>query len=812
MKNLCLQRINKDLKEIINSPLEGIGIASLDNDPKKYVVNMKIMSGVYEGYCLQLLLTFSDNYPIKPPKILIYPGQYFDNIYHHHIFRSDLKDEKDRHFNKFCFDLLENDFLSTSSEKTGWNPSYTISTLLLQVQTFLSKPDFPTGYIPPKEKIDELMKSMETYEKSFIIKNENNEDIIKIHTWKNPYPEMYIKNEKNVLENKENLEKNKNLKEIKEDLTCFISRLNYIDDKSILLGYPIKKPEENCLIPIPEILSYECFIQESSKYNNDNYHSNIPLIFNNFLNLRENNNINNNDNNNNNNFVLIETDIRRQLEQMNIFRRRRLLNHFLNFELSNNNSSNGLFKSANNEFYDTWLPIYINEEHFEKNKTTILNYFSILKFGNSGIKQYDFHPQYIFEIMPKILAEMIKKMQKEKISTSFLKCFFQNILMFKKLEKNYNDIFIKYQKYFTKIKINKLFKENKIINIKDEILELLILFYFSDNKIGENIKSKFVKYINKLQNLFYLNLFEKENYIFVKSEDDFIKDLKKNNVFYKIIDIIFIDSDFLILNPKSSLLCLSEILRNKIIEQMNTNFRDLYTKLNDTIRQKIKRILLNEFNFSSYFHLNSHYDNYYHFQRKSESTFSTSSEFLDFIFIFNSIREKVLDKSFLNDLENNYGIYLNSEVFIDKLNKRENNYENIDNVIKYFFGNDNINSIKNVLFSSTDSSIILLSRVNYSKYSIYNYNYFGYKYPFININRTENHKIIKISTKIKEIMDKDEAISKMSIKKLFKKKQKIEIINNKISKINKRERINIKMSYNKIYNKALQKYNFKRYR
>ena len=61
MKNLCLQRINKDLKEIINSPLEGIGIASLDNDPKKYVVNMKIMSGVYEGYCLQLLLTFSDN-------------------------------------------------------------------------------------------------------------------------------------------------------------------------------------------------------------------------------------------------------------------------------------------------------------------------------------------------------------------------------------------------------------------------------------------------------------------------------------------------------------------------------------------------------------------------------------------------------------------------------------------------------------------------------------------------------------------------------------------------------------------------------
>ena len=49
MNSLCLKRINKDLKELIESPLDGIGIISLDNDPKKYIVNIKIMSGVYEG-------------------------------------------------------------------------------------------------------------------------------------------------------------------------------------------------------------------------------------------------------------------------------------------------------------------------------------------------------------------------------------------------------------------------------------------------------------------------------------------------------------------------------------------------------------------------------------------------------------------------------------------------------------------------------------------------------------------------------------------------------------------------------------------
>ena len=98
MNSLCMNRISKDLKEISKSPLEGIGIVSLDNDPKNYIVNMKIMSGVYEGYCLQLLLTIPDEFPIKPPRILIYPGQCLDNTYHHHIFQSDLKDENEKLF------------------------------------------------------------------------------------------------------------------------------------------------------------------------------------------------------------------------------------------------------------------------------------------------------------------------------------------------------------------------------------------------------------------------------------------------------------------------------------------------------------------------------------------------------------------------------------------------------------------------------------------------------------------------------------------------------------------------------------------
>ena len=479
MNSLCLNRISKDLKEITKSPIEGIGIVSLDNDPKKYVVNMKIMNGIFEGYCLQLLLTFSDNYPIKPPRILIYPGQGLDNSYHHHVFKSDIKDEKGNYFYKFCFDLLENDFMPTSSvANTGWNPSYTISTLLLQVQTFLSNPDFH-NYVPNKEKIDELMKSMNNYEKTFVIKNEKNEEIIKVHTWKAPYPEMYFaKNSLNMIENE--LEENKiddKLNLVKEDLTCYISRLNYIDNRNIILGYPIQRLKNGVLIPIPEILSYDCFIEESSKNDSDKRYQNfmnIPFhVFNFNIN---NNNIDNDINNIDDDINLINFFEFNVIRNINLFRdiqrreRRERMPFFngfydedINYSIDRNFGN--LYKSANNEFYNSWLPIFINDENFEKNKITILNYFSIVKFGNSGLKQFDFQPQYIFEILINLLSGMIFKIVEDNISSSFMKCFFQYIFMFKKLQKIYNNNFIEYQKLYFDDYINDLNKPKPKLNI-----------------------------------------------------------------------------------------------------------------------------------------------------------------------------------------------------------------------------------------------------------------------------------------------------------------------------------------------------------
>ena len=184
------------------------------------------------------------------------------------------------------------------------------------------------------------------------------------------------------------------------------------------------------LLPIPQILSYDNFIEQELSKKNEISNNRRNFFFFDFEDLFNFDTIFNND------FFIIG-----------------------NRESFSNN--HGSFKSANNEYYDSWLPIFINEAHFQKNNTTILNYFSILKFGNFGLKQYDFHTKYIFEIMPNILSEMINKITEENISSSFLKCFFQYVLLYKKLIEKNKNFFCRYKEYYLKYNIN-------IIMNKDE--------------------------------------------------------------------------------------------------------------------------------------------------------------------------------------------------------------------------------------------------------------------------------------------------------------------------------------------------------
>ena len=670
-KALAIKRINKDMKEIVKSPIEGIGIVSIDNDPMKYAVNLRLMQGPYEGYCLQLLLTFGDNYPTRPPKILIFPNQEISREYHHHIFNDS------NGFKKFCFDLLDNDFMSISQEHTGWNPSYSISSLLLQVQNFIADPDMD-GYIPPKNKINKLKNSMKNYKKIFKIRNEN-EEIEIVHTWKKPYPEMYFKKleENNKNNNNEiniNKENEKKMKIIKENLTCFMLKLNYIEDPDILLGYPIiqkyglgKSKIE--LYPIPELLTYDGFMSQIGKQDSK-----------------------------------------------------------LDYYFSTN------FKSANNEYYNYWVPIYIDENHYLKNRTAILNSFSIIKYGPRGIKEYDFKPEQIFEILPIILNKMIIGMfnGQSAISSAFIRCYFHYVLLFKKLSEEFEYKYIRYLNH----KLNLIHKNR--YNVKKSIIpdigDFLVLLLFCDRNIyNEKMKRMwnalyeefivrqiywiFCDYRNKtriIENVAKNKAKNKNEYKNKSIEEKALKEciregfcnfkgdnktfadiLKKEGIFDKIASYIYGIYDI-------------KYLQEKIMNEMNNNFNKKFNNLKQSIKTQIIRDLIYKNKvFYEFFELAPNGKKMYErklyneilkyeinaYSNKTIDELINDKEFLKYVYgsqrgnnlllITFFAQKKIVEKGFLNELEKNYGIYLEVDNFIKEMRQKLDEVKTYGQLFEY---------------------------------------------------------------------------------------------------------------------------------
>ena len=659
---LAKMRINKDMKEIINNPLEGIGIAPIDDSLMRYVINMRLMAGPYEGYCVQLLLIFSDNYPTKPPKILIYPNQAIDGNYHHHIFIGGgyFGNEDYSRYKKFCFDLLDNDFMPTNEAKTGWNPSYSISSLLLQVQNFIADPDMG-GHVPSKQLIQNLFDSMNTYTNTFNIKDENGKTIQKIHTWKTPYPEMYFKQKEKEKEKEDDINENdeeNNLEQIKENLTCFMLKVNYIDDPEILLGYPIVRNQINIgrknrleLYPIPELLTYDGFEAQKS--------------------------------------------LQQQMVQQ----------YFGNINQ---------FKSANNEYYNSWLPIYINKDHYEKNKERILN--SIAEISSNT----EFKAEQILQVFPIILNSMIIGMSKGKtsLSSSFIKCYFHYILLFKKMCQEYeieysiylNDIFskIKENKYivnkniipdignffmvllFNRPDINKD-TFNKIYNslFEDFIIRQMFWMFHSDES-KEDMKNLILRNKN---NRLYLEEFEKNKDFKMNRLDEFNQDIKDKNIYKEIIDIISTDKGYL-----EHIFLGKEKARELAEKRISQSFKRLFQECSREGRNKLKDIILKNLYFPDYFQqvLQKNielYDKFKVNELLKDLSGNVKEEFLSrafesqkgnkLLFITFFAQKKIEEEGFLDNLEKNYGVYLDVDNFIQEMNQKSSEIKSFQALMEY---------------------------------------------------------------------------------------------------------------------------------
>ena len=452
-------------------------------------------------------------------------------------------------------------------------------------------------------------------------------------------------------------EEDETMELIKENLTCSVLKRNYIDDPSVILGYPIVRssskfnPNKIELYQIPEMLSYEGFLSEI-----DNQQEKLDLYF--------------------------ETN----------------------------------FRSSGNEAYNCWMPVYINKTHYEKNKAHILNSFSIIKFGAEGKKEYDFKPDQIFEILPIVLNKMIIGMfnGKTQISSAFIKSYFQYVLLFKKLCDDFEDENLAFMnKQLALIHDNEYKIDKKII--PDIGNFLMILFFCNKDTHEEQMKKmwdclfeeviirsmfwgfhsdenkeKMKKLVLKTRNNnTCMRRFENEPNFKMRYLDKFIADLNNLKLFDQIVDIINKDEKFL-----ESVVVGKENIKQQIINSMSQNFKKLFCECGEDGRNQIKKIISENLDFSDYFIVvDSRYDNFQVSDILKDENIKNKEEIVETL--FNSQRgnklliitffaqKKVEEKGFLEELEKNYGIYLEVDDFIEEMQKKLEEIKTFKQLLEY---------------------------------------------------------------------------------------------------------------------------------
>ena len=122
-------RIRLELEDIKNDPPSNCSAGMEGDDIYAWEATVMGPAGsVYEGGIFHLSIKFPKNYPFKPPKV-----RFKTKIYHPNINGS----------GNICLDIL----------KKSWNPSLTISKILLSICSLLSDPNIEDPLVPDVAKL-----------------------------------------------------------------------------------------------------------------------------------------------------------------------------------------------------------------------------------------------------------------------------------------------------------------------------------------------------------------------------------------------------------------------------------------------------------------------------------------------------------------------------------------------------------------------------------------------------------------------------------------------------------------------------------
>lgn len=115
---MAIRRLKKELKVLEKNPPVNCSAGPIDGNIKQWAATiMGPKDSPYEGGVFHLSISFPDNYPFQPPKIIFNTKVYHPNV--------------SLRTGAICLDIL----------KGAWSPALTISKVLLSICSLLTDPN-----------------------------------------------------------------------------------------------------------------------------------------------------------------------------------------------------------------------------------------------------------------------------------------------------------------------------------------------------------------------------------------------------------------------------------------------------------------------------------------------------------------------------------------------------------------------------------------------------------------------------------------------------------------------------------------------
>jgi hypothetical protein len=215
---------------------------------------------------------------------------------------------------------------------------------------------------------------------------------------------------------------------------------------------------------------------------------------------------------------------------------------------------------------------------------------------------------------------------------------------------------------------------------------------------------------------FLFQHFEKTTRFEKIDNDALFKDFQKNNMLDTLVEIIMSDPYFTSLDDPNYL------NEKQVIEGIKKSFKKIYLLCNEKTRESVKKYIFKKLDFSEYFYSDQlwdiedeyyddrsstiYYENYTYNKLKVDELLpkldkNVLKKVLDYAFesqrgnklliITFFTRNKIEDKEFIQELQKNYGIYLEVDTFIKEMNQALKNiktYKQFFEYIKSDFGNN----------------------------------------------------------------------------------------------------------------------------